>query len=475
MAKINNIETYPIKETISSNDYLLGSDSEDNGKTVNIKISTIVEQQTTVDDDNKFIPINYGKVIGNGITTPDVASAINAIITPITITFDKIPVFTGLVYNGERTYYVVYTANNKGKGSYGSGGSITVANSDLIFVSSTLVYSQDFIDYDPNSNVKILGEIGATPLVDFINNSVSPTVIDAGENQYFSYTVSAVDYISGFSGAAGIYGLGQSQMVANELFLVYDQTVKVTPTKLSDLTDDSDFIKSTDPLDADTLEGQAGAYYLAYGNLTGVPATFAPSAHTHVVANITDFPTLISTFTNDSGYITSADGGNAATVGGFAEAALLKSNEADTKTLGNLSFNTDIFTSFGTISKFTFGHSSTEGNILKLTDDDFKIKDGVNIRITFGRTTGSISTLGNITGGAIIKSGGDGTNILLDDGSTAPKNGIAYTVAGLPSTPTQGQREFVTDATVTTFASVVAGGGANVVPVFYNGTDWIIG
>lgn len=34
-------------------------------------------------------------------------------------------------------------------------------------------------------------------------------------------------------------------------------------------------------IDVDKLDGQHGAYYLAWANLTGVPATFAPSAHTH--------------------------------------------------------------------------------------------------------------------------------------------------------------------------------------------------
>ena len=48
------------------------------------------------------------------------------------------------------------------------------------------------------------------------------------------------------------------------------------------------------------------------------------------------------------------------------------------------------------------------------------------------------------------------------------------TVAKLP-TGGQGMRAFVTDATATTFASAVAGGGANKVPVFFDGTSWRIG
>lgn len=48
------------------------------------------------------------------------------------------------------------------------------------------------------------------------------------------------------------------------------------------------------------------------------------------------------------------------------------------------------------------------------------------------------------------------------------------TVAQLP-TGAAGMRGFVTDANASTFNSVVAGGGANKVPVFHDGTSWRIG
>lgn len=53
----------------------------------------------------------------------------------------------------------------------------------------------------------------------------------------------------------------------------------------------------------------------------------------------------------------------------------------------------------------------------------------------------------------------------------------SYTVGTLPSAATAGAgaRAFVTDANATTFASTVAGGGANKVPVTSDGTNWIIG
>jgi hypothetical protein len=54
---------------------------------------------------------------------------------------------------------------------------------------------------------------------------------------------------------------------------------------------------------------------------------------------------------------------------------------------------------------------------------------------------------------------------------------LVYTVSTLPSANASGTgyRAFVTDATVTTFASTVVGGGVNKVPVYSDGTDWKIG
>lgn len=51
------------------------------------------------------------------------------------------------------------------------------------------------------------------------------------------------------------------------------------------------------------------------------------------------------------------------------------------------------------------------------------------------------------------------------------------TVATLPVAATvgAGARAFVSDANATTFASIVAGGGANNIPVYCDGTNWRIG
>jgi hypothetical protein len=52
-----------------------------------------------------------------------------------------------------------------------------------------------------------------------------------------------------------------------------------------------------------------------------------------------------------------------------------------------------------------------------------------------------------------------------------------YEVATLPGAASLGvgARAFVTDSSVTTFGSTVAGGGSSKVPVYSDGTDWKVG
>jgi hypothetical protein len=65
---------------------------------------------------------------------------------------------------------------------------------------------------------------------------------------------------------------------------------------------------------------------------------------------------------------------------------------------------------------------------------------------------------------------------LSTEGDIIPPTTV-YTVATLPSASDSGMgaRAFVSDANATTFASTVAGGGANKVPVYSDGTNWKIG
>jgi hypothetical protein len=61
----------------------------------------------------------------------------------------------------------------------------------------------------------------------------------------------------------------------------------------------------------------------------------------------------LSGFNNDSGFVTSADGGNAATLDSLDSTQFLRSDAADTKTSGNLSFSDDVQAVFGDGSDLT--------------------------------------------------------------------------------------------------------------------------
>lgn len=53
---------------------------------------------------------------------------------------------------------------------------------------------------------------------------------------------------------------------------------------------------------------------VAWDNVTGKPSTFAPSAHTHKWADITDHITKLSQLTNDKGFVTGSVSGNTITI-----------------------------------------------------------------------------------------------------------------------------------------------------------------
>lgn len=103
---------------------------------------------------------------------------------------------------------------------------------------------------------------------------------------------------------------------------------------------------------------------------------------------------------------------------------------------------------------------------------------GANLTLQSGRGTGTGAISSLILQSPVAAASGSGAQTQTT-GATI-KNGViilpVYTVATLPtaSTVTYGKC-FVSDATATTFGSTVAGGGSNKVPVWSDGTNWIIG
>lgn len=228
-------------------------------------------------------------------------------------------------------------------------------------------------------------------------------------------------------------------------------------------------------------------------------------------ANSNTFLNCASQYNNESGFNLAICSGNSF-IGCAAE---------ESATDAGYRFG-DLVTSVSIIGGFT------ENNTYSATDTSFRIVSGAtvdNIRISGGRHNGT--TDGDFTQDGIMYDttstgdvtiwntdlkirnltlGGSGANIVSADATSIRfgdtlnpdaddtynlgsgslgwaivfahrfKN-IATTVASLPSASSAGAgaRMFVTDANATTFASIVAGGGSNGVPVYSDGTNWRIG
>jgi hypothetical protein len=101
---------------------------------------------------------------------------------------------------------------------------------------------------------------------------------------------------------------------------------------------------------------------------------------------------------------------------------------------------------------------------------------GASRRVTWGSTADNpdVALSRNADGVLEINNGDSGT---FRDLHIRNVRTVATTVAALVAAATAGAgaRSFVTDATVTTFASTVIGGGSNAVPVYSTGSVWAIG
>jgi len=121
----------------------------------------------------------------------------------------------------------------------------------------------------------------------------------------------------------------------------------------------------------------------------------------------------------------------------------------------------------GTTGKIGHNTSSSGGSAI------------INGGISVGAAAKLLFAASAPTGGDLALARDSAGVVKITDGST----GTGYikqtpvAVSALPAAATvgAGTRGFVNDANATTFASVVASGGSNVVPVYSDGTNWLIG
>ena len=105
------------------------------------------------------------------------------------------------------------------------------------------------------------------------------------------------------SGGVSAYGVGTSSSSGGGLngsVKSYADALKLTSESLSEVA--SAYSIKALSRRIDNIATELGGLSLSWDNITGKPSTFAPSAHTHKWAEITDRITKVSQLTNDSGY-----------------------------------------------------------------------------------------------------------------------------------------------------------------------------
>ena len=132
------------------------------------------------------------------------------------------------------------------------------------------------------------------------------------------------------------------------------------------------------------------------------------------------------------------------------------------KTFSNATISVGSSTATGTMQ---FAYGATLSGNTKTVNIGTGGVSGSTTTFTIGSIFG---TTGNVYGAWTFN-----TPISVASGGTG--SGVAYTVATLPAAGTQGRRAWVTDALAPAFGAAPVGGGAVVIPVFDNGTAWIVG
>ena len=105
------------------------------------------------------------------------------------------------------------------------------------------------------------------------------------------------------TGGITAYGAGTSTSTGGGLngsVKSYADALKLTSESLSEVASAYSIKALSSRID--NISTELGGLSLSWNNITGKPSTFAPSAHTHKWADITDRITKVSQLTNDSGY-----------------------------------------------------------------------------------------------------------------------------------------------------------------------------
>ena len=211
--------------------------------------------------------------------------------------------------------------------------------------------------------------------------------------------------------------------------------------------------------------GTGAGFYVTYTASTNifVPWTFSPAA-TGAGHAVSDVLTIVG----DTG---TAVKFNVATVDAFGGVKTVTLNTAGSVTviggtaIGSNNFHTATTTGAGTGGYFGVTYAVSSLNITNAGSGYLPSPPPFVQCSQSNYLTASVTPV--MTAASALLS--------LNPGGGLVRLGTSTTVAGLGAAGTVGRRAIVTDANATTFMTIVAAGGANIVPVFDDGTNWRIG
>jgi hypothetical protein len=224
------------------------------------------------------------------------------------------------------------------------------------------------------------------------------------------------------TGGITAYGAGTSTSTGGGLngsVKSYSDALKLTSESLSEVA--SAYSIKALSRRIDNIATELGGLSLSWDNITGKPSTFAPSAHTHKWAEITDRITKVSQLTNDSGYTKNT--GTVTSVSLTLPASLTCATKTIT-TSGTFAISLASGYSIPTTAKQTAWDSAYDWYALMTTDEE--TADGI-----INKWNEVVSFLANIAQTDTLSGIVDGINKSISDEVARAKKAEGVNASGI--------------------------------------------
>lgn len=229
------------------------------------------------------------------------------------------------------------------------------------------------------------------------------------------------------TGGITAYGAGTSTSTGGGLngsVKSYADALKLTSESLSEVASAYSIKALSSRID--NISTELGGLSLSWNNITGKPSTFAPSAHTHKWADITDRITKVSQLTNDSGYTKNT--GTVTSVSLTLPAGLTCATKTIT-TSGTFAISLASGYSIPTTAKQTAWDSAYDWYALMTTDEE--TADGI-----INKWNEVVSFLANIAQTDTLSGIVDGINKSISDEVARAKKAEGVNASGISANKT---------------------------------------